>query len=190
MPMRKRNLEMWMRFSKGQICEIWFSSLGILFDFVHFVKWSYLWFFWFFSWLILFALLQRNPCLSHIVPRIHLSLFNFVRRLSAAAPRVTCHPDLVVYHWCHRTTAARRIQALQCVSFLREEGFRGRFAKRMDVALVTLDGHYISFFTSSGLNVSLEVGILNYEFLIDYGHRLEKPTRLCANVIHLSMNYL
>lgn len=47
---------------------------------------------------VLLALLQRNPCFSHIVPRIHLSLFNFVRRLSAAAPRVTCHPDLIVYH--------------------------------------------------------------------------------------------
>ena len=93
----------------------------------------------------LFELLQRNPCLSHIVPHIHLSLFNFVRRLSTAAPRVTCHPDLVVYHWCHRATAVRRIQALQCVSFLRGEGFRGRFAKRMDVALIKLVGHYVFF---------------------------------------------
>lgn len=56
------------------------------------------------------------------------------------------------------------------------------------VALVKQDGYYISFFTSSSLNVSLEVGILNYEFLIN--HQLEKQIRLRANRIHLSMNYL
>lgn len=148
--MRKGNLEIWVQFNndKEYICEkcIWFSSLRISFDFVHFVKRSYPRFFRFLLWFVLFELLQRNPCLSHIVPRIHLSLFNFVRRLSTTAPRVTCHPDLVVYHWCHRATAVRRIQALQCVSFLRGEGFRDRFAKRMDVVLKTGWLLYFLFF--------------------------------------------
>lgn len=40
----------------------------------------------------------------------------------------------------------RGIQALQCVSFLRGERFRGRFAKHMDVAVVKQDDYYISFF--------------------------------------------
>lgn len=68
---------------------------------------------------------------SHASSRIHLSLFNFVRRVSVAAPRVTCHPDLIVYHWCHHVAAARRIRALQRVSFLRGGEFRGRFATWM-----------------------------------------------------------
>jgi len=38
-------------------------------------------------------------------------------------------------------------------------------------------------FRSSYLNVSLKIEILNYEFLIGYGHLLEKFTR--ANKIHL-----
>lgn len=97
---------------------------------------------------------------SRASPPIRLSLFNFARRVvfSFAAPRVTCHPDLVVYHRCHRVAAAaRRIRALQCVSFLRGGEFRGRFAKHI-VALVKPNYgsplHIPLFATSLWLSVS------------------------------------
>jgi len=128
-----------------------FVSFEILFDFVHFVKWN-------------LRLFRFSPSLfpsssfdnSFLAPsRIHLSLFNFVRRVSVAASRVTCHPDLVVYHWCHRVAVAKRIRALRCVSFLRGGEFReGRFAKYTNVALVKLNGCYISFFATSSSLVS------------------------------------
>jgi len=141
---------------------------------------------------IFFALLRRNPCLIEIVSRIYLSLFNFIRRLSTA-PRVTCHPDLVVYHWCHRTAAMKRIRALQCASFLRGGEFRGCFAKCMNVAVVKLKTVTFPFFfiydEISGLIFRCsEDGILSYEFSMGWIKKF--PFALRTNKIYLLMNYL
>lgn len=138
-----KNYEIWMRA----------NSLGISLDFpLRQAKLS------FSLQFIFFALLRRNPCLIEIVSCIYLSLFNFIRL--STAPRVTCHPDLVVYHWCHRTAAMKRIRALQCASFLRGGEFRGCFAKCMNVAVVKLKTVTFPFFFYLRRNLWLNISLL------------------------------
>lgn len=174
-----------------------FIPPGVSFDFVHFVERSYYPRFFRRSSrrFVLPAHFFERQSLPFTYPlhvSIYRSLISFAV-LSAAAPRVTCHPDLVVYHWCHRATAARRIRALQCVSFLCGERFSWWKVSAWRNGCPTGQTGWPLYFPFYELRLKCHARSWNIKLRVFNRLRspaLEKPTRLRANRIHLPMNYL